>query len=251
MRSSTFFIFLCATLLVVASLYYAHEKKSKLTFSNTQTWDVLLHALSERPLTLIPDAYEKLEISAPTTNTSRETQNELKTLRKLSSNRTEGKLTEIHNEILIETIYFGDDFYPIITDPAIHPHTSYLIKTALSEFSIVVLYYKHLFDRVRPHILDPKIIPAIDVPHHPAYPSGHASQTYFIALLLAEINPHNRDAYIESANRIAHNREIAGLHYPSDSKAGRELAQQYFRLLSATPWFQLNLEKAKSEWGVE
>jgi hypothetical protein len=34
------------------------------------------------------------------------------------------------------------------------------------------------------------------------------------------------------ANQVARNREIAGLHYPSDSRAGRKLARSVFRTLT-------------------
>ena len=37
------------------------------------------------------------------------------------------------------------------------------------------------------------------------------------------------------ADRIARNREVLGLHYPSDSVAGKTLADQTFALMSGLP----------------
>jgi len=43
------------------------------------------------------------------------------------------------------------------------------------------------------------------------------------------------EALINLADSIALNREIAGLHYPSDSEAGTELAAQIWPLLIKSP----------------
>ncbi len=50
------------------------------------------------------------------------------------------------------------------------------------------------------------------------------------------------------ADRIARNREIAGLHYPSDSQAGVDLAGEIQPLLSANSWYSKALADARQEW---
>jgi hypothetical protein len=53
------------------------------------------------------------------------------------------------------------------------------------------------------------------------------------------------------ADRIARNREIAGLHYPSDTAAGIVLANQILPLLSgmaATSAYQTAIANAVTEW---
>ncbi len=45
------------------------------------------------------------------------------------------------------------------------------------------------------------------------------------------------------ARRIARNREIAGLHYPSDSEAGKTLANESLDLLQAMMAADLDEEK--------
>ena len=42
-----------------------------------------------------------------------------------------------------------------------------------------------------------------------------------------------RNALHDIATRIARNREVLGVHYPSDSEAGRQLAEQIFETLFA------------------
>jgi hypothetical protein len=62
------------------------------------------------------------------------------------------------------------------------------------------------------------------------------------------------------ADRISRNRELAGLHYPSDTRAGKELAGNILPLLklplpstggTTSPgptWYQLAFQAARAEW---
>jgi acid phosphatase (class A) len=49
------------------------------------------------------------------------------------------------------------------------------------------------------------------------------------------------------ADRIGKNREIAGVHYASDTAAGKYLAAQCFELLAKCPTFQRVLGAAQEE----
>jgi hypothetical protein len=50
------------------------------------------------------------------------------------------------------------------------------------------------------------------------------------------------------AERIARNREVLGMHYPSDSAAGKKLAEETFPLLIQCPTVRTIVERAKAEW---
>jgi membrane-associated phospholipid phosphatase len=102
-------------------------------------------------------------------------------------------------------------------------------------------------------------MPPIQVPGHASYPSGHATQSQLIAecvklaLPAPATNPLTAalSADLDAlATRIARNREIAGLHYPSDSDAGRSLAAGIVPLLNsaAVPTFTAALAAAQGEW---
>ena len=53
------------------------------------------------------------------------------------------------------------------------------------------------------------------------------------------------------AERIARNREVLAVHYPSDSAAGKDLAAQTFPLLDAGPMLRAVKAEAKAEWADE
>ena len=107
---------------------------------------------------------------------------------------------------------------------------------------------KNKFDRVRPSVLEKNIEPVIDVPQHPAYPSGHSTQMHLLAMILSKLSPRKSTVFENRANEIAVHREVAGLHYHSDTLAGELVAKQVMDLLMQNPNFIKLLNEAKSEW---
>jgi acid phosphatase (class A) len=123
-----------------------------------------------------------------------------------------------------------------------------LIRNALHQLAPALFEAKLRHDRVRPSLLDPTLTTAIAVPNHPAYPSGHAAEAGLIAEILSVLSPSHRGIFLSAARRIAVNREIAGLHYRSDSQAGFELARAFVQMAQTEPWFAGLLKYADVEW---
>ena len=61
----------------------------------------------------------------------------------------------------------------------------------------------------------------------PAYPSGHAVQTYYLAKILARRFPAKTQALMEAATKCANIRIMAGLHYPTDRDFGWWVVDRY------------------------
>ena len=114
--------------------------------------------------------------------------------------------------------------------------------------------------RARPSQVCPALMPPVPVPGHPSFPSGHATQAMLMALCaeaaLAKstviIPTPLQDAWrplLQTlAGRIARNREIAGLHFESDTNGGLELAAEAFKKLSAGAKFKKVQDDASMEW---
>jgi hypothetical protein len=139
--------------------------------------------------------------------------------------------------------------------PRTHPKTCRLLHAASLVGAYVSLHFKAHYRRARPSQMAPGLMPPIPVPGHPAYPSGHSTQAHLMALcaragLNAAQLPDLGIVLDELADRIARNREIAGLHFPSDSSAGATLAEAAFASLdsAAMPSFQTLATEAKGEW---
>ncbi len=144
-----------------------------------------------------------------------------------------------------------------------HPKTYRLMQLMTLAGWHVVMHFKLGFKRTRPSFLGPKLVPVIDVPTHPSYPSGHATQSYLVALALKKVFV-NRDRFpgeelkdysdglLDVARRIGTNREWAGVHYESDSAAGRSLATQlsqvWFDNRKSYPKIYELIKGARDEW---
>lgn len=212
------------------------------TFSSTQSWDVQPLAL---PTGAEPLSSTTINLPPPPTRDS-VIERELAYLHTLSTQRSTQTQAMIQAEMNSSTMELGGITLGNLWKHT--PHTASLVTYTLAVTEPVILEMKRQFDRVRPSYLDPTLSTAIAVPAHPAYPSGHATQAYLLAQLFSDLNPHDQEAYYRSALRIAHHREIAGLHYPSDSQAGRILAAQLYELLLADEQFLTRYHEARAEW---
>jgi len=128
------------------------------------------------------------------------------------------------------------------------PRTRALLAHVEQDASLAVFHAKRRFGRARPHQLEPRLRPCIAVPGHPAYPSGHALQGYLVARVLALIFPDRGEDLAAAGALIGREREIAGLHYPSDSAASRALGAALFARLESNPKFVAEVDGARAEW---
>ena len=108
------------------------------------------------------------------------------------------------------------------------PAQALFLKKVTGEAEPLVLKIKSEFNRARPNVALPEISPVIPVPWHASHPSGHATQSYLQYLVFEAWYPSKAYEFERMAFRIADNREIAGVHYRSDSEAGRGLARLIF-----------------------
>lgn len=217
------------------------EQDKSLRFSTTQTWKPELRALVDTQ-SWATDFTPTLP--PPPANDSEETKSELLYLHALIHDRTPEKVTEIETEINLQTGWLDTVLYPT----SLFPYTRFLFSEIHETLGPIVMREKHRFDRVRPSYLDPTLSTAITVPEHPSYPSGHATQAHLYAHILSTLDPENSAEYFERAASIAKNREYAGVHYPSDSEAGKLLAAQLYDYLLADEYFQTLLRNAQTEW---
>jgi len=115
------------------------------------------------------------------------------------------------------------------------------------EFRPVCLAAKKSFDRPRPFMIDGRIQPCLPLPTDTSFPSGHASYFFMEAEVLAEIFPEARKALLEHAHKAAWGRILAGVHFPTDTVAGRLLAQAFVGEIKKSRAFQKGIEACRAE----
>jgi PAP2 superfamily len=98
-----------------------------------------------------------------------------------------------------------------------------------------IFVFKRTYLRARPFRMCPGINPIFsrgswNYPGHPSYPSGHAAMAYAWAYLFRlNLSERYRDlgaALLAAAKEVAENREWAGVHFASDTRAGELLGLQ-------------------------
>jgi len=161
------------------------------------------------------------------------------------------KLQEQIDEGIIERIEAQKDmdFSVMGGELTEKPNTTTLTSILRVELLTVLLHQKLKFDRVRPSYINKNISTIIDVPQHPAYPSGHSTQAHLHAYLFSALDPQNEEKYLALAKDVALNREYAGVHYRSDSYVGKILSKFMIRQLAKNENFQAAFVSAAEEWG--
>jgi hypothetical protein len=128
-------------------------------------------------------------------------------------------------------------------DPAKEKNTFLLMLVARAVGEYVAMRLKGVYRMRRPAQVYPWIMPLIDGPDTPSFPSSHALQAHLISGVLKLSIPGSTApvwppaawrppltgtqvarALDRLAIRVAENREIAGVHYPMDSDCGLYVA---------------------------
>lgn len=140
-------------------------------------------------------------------------------------------------EITAQSQGFIDYFLAAMSiSPRSHPRTCRLLYVGSMIGAYVSMHFKGIYQRRRPCQRAPALSPPIRVPGHPSYPSGHATQSRLMVRCLQAL-PNMEAEVIDVldvlALRIARNREIAGVHFHSDTIAGRNLANAAYNILSS------------------
>jgi membrane-associated phospholipid phosphatase len=114
----------------------------------------------------------------------------------------------------------------LMIDPARMPATHLLIRVARRIGEHIAMCLKGEFRCPRPSQLCTAIVPMVDPPATPSFPSGHSLQAQLIAKCLLLATPPMRPLHLvtDLANRVGQNRIIAGLHYPQDHAVGQAVA---------------------------
>jgi len=91
-----------------------------------------------------------------------------------------------------------------------------------------IMKLKRKYNRIRPYQLNKNLnILKTNTANTPAYPAGHAYQSYYLAKYLYTKHPELKHKLIKLSDNIDRVRVIAGLHYPSDGLFARKLVLGY------------------------
>ena len=125
-----------------------------------------------------------------------------------------------------------------LTDPSVSyafvtevPETFSDLQQIILRPQVVVPIFclKYAINRARPKQVDPTIQTLhSETASTPAYPSGHAYQAYYLAHILSQRYPDKEQNLWSLAERCAHSRVVAGLHYPSDNESSKAIVRALY-----------------------
>jgi len=148
-------------------------------------------------------------------------------------------------DVFTFTEVLGPDF-----NKANYPETAQFFHKLAKTVNGPKNYLKDLYQRKRPCDAHPDLIRKL-VPYEEGFsnPSGHSTRSWAFALILAELAPRYKNAFLREAAAVGMSRVIGGMHYQSDVVLSRGLAQLIVEELKKNPQFMEDLEALrKAEW---
>jgi len=139
--------------------------------------------------------------------------------------------------------FFGD----ISPFPApLPPDVSSILFKVYYDGGMAVGAAKKRFGRQRPFKRDKALTPCLGKVGGLSYPSGHATVSRLFALLLADVAPASRAAFLARSDQAALNRVIGGVHHPSDIEAGKALGDAVYAELLKEAAFREDLARKEA-----
>jgi hypothetical protein len=129
------------------------------------------------------------------------------------------RLAEIVDQIATVLPYFGQ---AVRMGRGHAPMTSQFLQAVQATAAKLTQQVKFHYSTPRPLDYAPALRPVIQTPDHSSYPSGHAAESHALAATLGLMTGQNAP-FEAIADRIAQNREVAGVHFKQDSDAGKAL----------------------------
>ena len=128
------------------------------------------------------------------------------------------------------------------------PVTAKLLDDVQKDEDAAASLAKNYFHRTRPWIVDPALNSCSkDDDPHSAYPSGHATMAYAMAVVLASLVPQKAQPIMARAADYAENRLVCGMHRRRDIQAGQVLGTVVAELLLRNPGFTTEFAAAERE----
>jgi len=160
----------------------------------------------------------------PTSNSSKETYEELFELDKIKPNA----------EFVSQADNISEYFISRTEDLNLSLRLKSFIESVLDKTAPIILKIKYHYNRPRPvqvaklHGLKFHYQP-LDSAKSPSYPSGHTAQSYLLAYMLSDIYNKHTDRFFKIAEEISDSRNIARQHFISDSEFGKKLGKELWR----------------------
>jgi membrane-associated phospholipid phosphatase len=128
-----------------------------------------------------------------------------------------------------QTFFYGPIYAVIQRDRLSVPRevrVMSLVYAAMLDAGIAGHDAKYTYWRLRPWMADPAIVPLIPLPGHPSYVSNAAIISSALGEVMAYFFPQDAAQFRFFGEQAGLSRIYAGIHYPSDERAGSAMGKQ-------------------------
>jgi acid phosphatase (class A) len=200
-----------------------------------------------QPKYLAPNAIDVTALLPdPPAADSPEHEAEMQQLLKLEKDRTPAEVARCNQEEHMTIFLFADAVGSKDFSEANCPKLAEFFKTTLQpDLGYFSKAAKEHFNRPRPYT--DSLIHALFSEKNASYPSGHSTRATMWGEILSALLPERREQIVARSQQMGWDREIAGVHYPTDVFAGRVLGKALAKALLADPEVQAQLQALKPE----
>ena len=182
----------------------------------------------------------------PPAQDSAQTKKEIDEMLAFQESRTDKMVKYAQADQEISVFRFSDIMGEKFTKENL-PFTGEFFHNVTANASIISGPAKDFWKRPRPSVFDARVKPCVKVPPNAAYPSGHSTAGNLMAIILANMVPEKSAEIYGRGWDFAVNRIIGGVHYRSDSEAGRMAATVIAAFMFRNPDFMADYERSRTE----
>ena len=184
-----------------------------------------------KKIKIFDEGWDSIKLDPPPTNSSGQTKKELTQV----INETNDASDEVKRQYINcdeDAMYYIKEYM----DESGIEYDEEEMEYIKDQCTPVSRHYKNMFNRPRPYQLAEKYKMELNkfktgTANTPSYPSGHSVQAYVVANYYAKKHPEHKENLRDAADICAWGRVQAGLHYPSDYKAGIKLADELIKYI--------------------
>jgi acid phosphatase (class A) len=196
---------------------------------------------------VMPDEVDLIHVLAPPPSVdSPAGKADLQAVLAAVQSRTEASIKRAQEDDARNVFRFADVMGPNFRPESL-PFATPFFQRVYENGNALTVAVKSYFKRQRPFTVDPEIKIIVDQKPDFSYPSNHATFAYETAILLAAMVPEKASAIFDRATDYAHNRVVAGVHFPSDLAAGRVAASVIDNVYLHNARFLADFARAKAE----
>jgi acid phosphatase (class A) len=188
------------------------------------------------------------ELKGPPNQGSKEDAVDYHTLLKLQKHRTKAECARAETEVKISLgSLFGGPYGPL-SAAEVTQWSDYFYTVGMEADQYVHMAKKD-FQRPRPYVTHSDLHPCIPKESSFSYPSGHSALSRFYMHMLGDIYPQLHVELEKRADQIAFDRNLGGVHYPSDIRDGKFLGDKIYEYMVKNAGLKERTHVKMSEFG--